>query len=55
MGQSERASGLATALLWVQGIYLLITGVWRLVSIRTFQWVGDRADLSGGRGDSRLC
>ena len=39
MGQSERASGLATALLWVQGIYFLITGVWRPVSIRTFQWV----------------
>src|SRR3954470_20255740 len=30
------------ALLWVQGIYYLVTGVWPLVSIETFQMVTGR-------------
>jgi hypothetical protein len=40
----ERGS-LATVLLWVQGPYYLLTGVWPLVSIRTFQLVtGPKTD-----------
>ena len=40
-----------TALLWVQSLYYLITGVWPLVSIRTFQAVtGPKTDhLPTGR------
>ncbi|MBY0231949.1 MAG: hypothetical protein K2W96_21915 [Gemmataceae bacterium] len=30
------ASGFAAVLLWVQGAYYLLTGLWPLVSIRTF-------------------
>jgi len=33
---------LVTALLWVQGVYYLVTGVWPLVSIETFQRVTGR-------------
>jgi hypothetical protein len=33
---------LADALCWVQGGYFLLTGVWPLVSIETFQWVSGR-------------
>ena len=33
-------------LAWIQGIYFLITGIWPLVSIGTFQWVtGPKVDL----------
>src|SRR5688572_1800997 len=51
MAQEERASALATTLLWTQGVYFLITGVWPLISIRTFQWVtGPKTDhLHTGR------
>jgi hypothetical protein len=36
---------LFTALLWVQGLYYLATGVWPLVSIETFQMVtGPKTD-----------
>jgi hypothetical protein len=46
-----RRGALAQALLWVQGSYWLVTGVWPLVSIRTFQWVtGPKTDhLPTGR------
>src|SRR4051812_49609509 len=34
-----------TGLLWVQGLYYLVTGVWPLVSIETFQMVtGPKTD-----------
>lgn len=48
---TEQASRLAAALLWVQGAYFLLTGVWPLVSIRSFQWVtGPKTDhLHTGR------
>jgi hypothetical protein len=33
-------------LAWIQGIYFLVTGIWPLVSIGTFQWVtGPKVDL----------
>lgn len=34
--------GLAHYLLWAQGAYYGLTGVWPLVSIETFQWVTGR-------------
>src|SRR4051794_17610666 len=39
--QSEATASatLFTALLWLQGLYYLVTGVWPLVSIETFQTV----------------
>jgi hypothetical protein len=42
---------LATALLWLQGPYYLLTGLWPLISIRTFQLVtGPKTDhLPTGR------
>jgi len=41
----ERASAWVTGLLWLQGIYYFVTGVWPLVSIRTFQMVtGPKTD-----------
>src|SRR3954454_18962580 len=42
---------LFTGLLWVQGLYYLVTGVWPLVSIETFQMVtGPKTDhLPTGR------
>src|SRR5688500_15920806 len=45
------ASRVITALLWVQGTYYLLTGIWPLVSIRTFQLVtGPKTDhLPTGR------
>jgi hypothetical protein len=51
MAQDEKASWLATSLLWVQGTYFLVTGVWPLVSIESFQWVtGPKTDhLHTGR------
>src|SRR5436305_541525 len=40
------SSTLFTVLCWVQGIYFLVTGVWPLVSIDTFQMVtGPKTDL----------
>lgn len=53
----ERASGLMTALLWGQGLYYIITGVWPLVSIQTFQWVtGPKTDhlVTGRESDHWL-
>jgi hypothetical protein len=45
------AWSLARVLLWVQGSYYLLTGIWPLVSIRTFQMVtGPKTDhLPTGR------
>jgi hypothetical protein len=41
----SRPLGLFTALLWLQGLYYLATGVWPLVSIETFQLVtGPKTD-----------
>jgi hypothetical protein len=41
----SRPLGLFTALLWLQGVYYLATGVWPLVSIETFQMVtGPKTD-----------
>jgi len=38
-------STLFTALLWIQGLYFLVTGIWPLVSIDTFQAVtGPKTD-----------
>ncbi len=45
------------ALLWVQGLYYLATGIWPLVSIRTFQMVtGEKTDhlITGREGDHWL-
>lgn len=40
---SERG---AVRLAWLQGLYFLVTGIWPLVSIGTFQWVtGPKVDL----------
>ncbi|MFL5242430.1 MAG: hypothetical protein ACJ8FY_10015 [Gemmataceae bacterium] len=46
-----RHSWLITCLLGVQGVYYLLTGLWPLVSIETFQWVtGPKTDnLPTGR------
>lgn len=41
-GERLRSFDLFTVLLWVQGIYYLLTGVWPLVSIETFQMVTGR-------------
>src|SRR5712671_3487850 len=48
---TAKGVSLATALLWLQGPYYLLTGVWPLVSIRTFQLVtGPKTDhLPTGR------
>jgi CHASE2 domain-containing sensor protein len=46
-----------TALLWVQGAYYLVTGVWPLVSIETFQMVtGPKTDhlVTGREADHWL-
>ena len=41
----RRAFTLPQAILWVQGLYYLVTGVWPLVSIRSFVWVtGPKTD-----------
>jgi hypothetical protein len=37
-----RSFSLFTTTLWVQGVYYLLTGVWPLVSIETFQRVSGR-------------
>ena len=45
MGAQEQTLALPHVLLWVQGAYYLLTGVWPLVSIRTFVWVtGQKTD-----------
>jgi len=48
---TSRPWSLAYAILWTQGTYYLLTGVWPLVSIRTFQMVtGPKTDhLPTGR------
>jgi len=44
-GQRARPSTWAARLLWTQGLYYLVTGVWPLVSIETFQMVtGPKTD-----------
>ncbi len=41
------------ALLWIQGIYYLVTGVWPLISIRTFKMVtGEKTDNLPSRLDA---
>jgi hypothetical protein len=49
--ESGAQPALVTPLLWVQGSYYLLTGVWPLVSIKTFQMVtGPKTDhLATGR------
>jgi len=43
---ADRANGLMIALYAVQGVYYLLTGLWPLVSIDTFQMVtGPKTDL----------
>ena len=43
--QAEKCCTPFTILCWVQGLYYLVTGVWPLVSIRTFQMVtGPKTD-----------
>jgi hypothetical protein len=45
MAAQEHPLTLPHVLLWVQGAYYLLTGVWPLVSIRTFIWVtGQKTD-----------
>jgi hypothetical protein len=44
-GARDRQLSLFTALLWAQGLYYLVTGIWPLVSIRTFLMVtGPKTD-----------
>jgi len=55
-GPSASAT-LFTALLWVQGLYYLVTGAWPLVSIETFQMVtGPKTDhlVTGREADHWL-
>jgi len=52
-----KSFSLFTALLWLQGVYFLVTGVWPLVSIETFQMVtGRKTDhlLTGREADHWL-
>jgi hypothetical protein len=45
MAAQEHPLALPHVLLWVQGAYYLLTGLWPLVSIRTFIWVtGQKTD-----------
>jgi hypothetical protein len=45
MAAQEHPLTLPYVLLWVQGAYYLLTGLWPLVSIRTFIWVtGQKTD-----------
>jgi len=37
--QSARSSALFNALLWMQGLYYFLAGIWPIVSIRTFKTV----------------
>src|SRR4051812_6931646 len=49
--RTDRGAALVTAMLWTQGVYYLLTGLWPLVSIETFQLVtGPKTDhLPTGR------
>jgi hypothetical protein len=42
MADNTKSSFLAVALCWAQGLYFLLTGVWPLVSVETFQSVTGR-------------
>jgi hypothetical protein len=43
--QSVRATPLFTGVCWIQGLYYFVTGVWPLVSIRSFKMVtGEKTD-----------
>ena len=45
MPDNAQSAPLAVALCWAQGKYLLVTGVWPLVSVATFQRVtGKKSD-----------
>lgn len=57
MTERESSSPLARGLCWVQGIYFLVTGLWPLVSIATFQQAtGKKTDhlVTGREGDHWL-
>ena len=48
------SSRLAVGLAWAQGIYFLVTGVWPIVSVKTFEMVtGKKTDhlVTGREGD----
>jgi hypothetical protein len=51
VGGAITGSALIGGLLWLQGVYYLVTGVWPLISIRSFQMVtGYKTDnLPSGR------
>ncbi len=45
MDSGSRSSRIPTGLLWFQGLYYFVTGVWPLVSVRSFQAVtGKKTD-----------
>jgi len=52
----DQPSPFFASLCWVQGLYYLLTGLWPLVSVRSFQWVtGPKTDNWTGReGDHWL-
>jgi hypothetical protein len=55
--RSGAGISLFTVLLWIQGVYYLVTGVWPLVSIETFQMVtGPKTDhlVTGREADHWL-
>lgn len=46
MARGVHLPGDMVRLAWIQGIYFLVTGVWPILSIGTFQWVtGPKVDL----------
>src|SRR5947209_16615898 len=54
---AKRATAFFAALLWVQGAYYFVTGLWPLVSIETFQMVtGPKTDhlVTGREADHWL-
>lgn len=56
-GGESWSARLVSVLFWIQGIYYLVTGVWPLVSIETFQMVtGRKTDnlVTGREGDHWL-
>src|SRR5947209_4824395 len=57
MSTKLAAQRLCTALLWLQGSYYALTGLWPLVSIESFQWVtGRKTDhlVTGNEADHWL-
>jgi hypothetical protein len=54
---TTRGTAFSTYLLWFQGVYFAVTGIWPLVSIETFQMVtGRKTDhlVTGREGDHWL-